>query len=189
MGSSWPNGQVHKQFLDTSLARPTHTDLELCQRRSVSTGSDASMGGRRDNPLANYTQEMQALVHSIIALTSGSGSTETFLTVLNPYSLLNTPRSTWMPGDSATSVDPDTGQYVEDIGPALDYVWQDGIGWGTIGHFVLVNDTRLTNGHGWSSSPDVNVDYNGNIHIVWVDGRSSIPRRLDRHSFTTCNWT
>jgi len=146
---------------------------------SVSAGSDAVWIDDVVVPLANYTEEMQALVQSIIALTSGTGSTETFLTVLNPYSLLNNPRTTWRPGDSATSIDPDTGQYVEDIGPALDYVWQeDGSGWGTIGHFVLVNDTRLTNGHGWSSSPDVNVDDDGNIHVVWVDGRSTIPSKV-----------
>ena len=144
---------------------------------SVSTGSDAAWIDDVTIPLANYTQEMQALVQSIIALTSGAGSTETFLTVLNPYSLLNSPRSTWMPGDSATMVDPETGEYVEDIGPTLDYVWQDGIGWSTIGHFVLVNDTRLTNGHGWSSSPDVNVGDDGNIHVVWVDGRTTVPSK------------
>ena len=146
---------------------------------SVSMGSDAAWIDDVIVPLANYSEEMQALVQSIITLTTGSGSTETFLTVLNPYSILNNPRSTWHPGDSATSIDPDTGQYVEDIGPSLDYVWQDdGSGWGTIGHFVLVNDTRLTNGHGWSSSPDVNVGDNGNIHVVWVDGRSTIPSKV-----------
>ncbi|MEE3318736.1 MAG: hypothetical protein VX182_03275, partial [Candidatus Thermoplasmatota archaeon] len=146
---------------------------------SVSAGSDAAWIDDVIIPLANYTEEMQALVQSIIALTTGTGSTETFLTVLNPYSLLNNPRSTWHPGDPATSIDPDTGQYVEDIGPSLDYVWQeDGSGWGTIGHFVLVNDTRLTNGHGWSSSPDVNVDDDGNVHVVWVDGRSTIPSKV-----------
>jgi len=146
---------------------------------SVSVGSDAAWIDDVIVPLANYSEEMQALVQSIITLTTGSGSTETFLTVLNPYSILNNPRSTWHPGDSATSIDPDTGQYVEDIGPSLDYVWQDdGSGWGTIGHFVLVNDTRLTNGHGWSSSPDVNVGDNGNIHVVWVDGRSTIPSKV-----------
>ena len=146
---------------------------------SVSVGSDAAWIDDVIIPLANYTEEMQALVQSIIALTTGTGSTETFLTVLNPYSLLNNPRSTWQPGDPATSIDPDTGQYVEDIGPSLDYVWQeDGSGWGTIGHFVLVNDTRLTNGHGWSSSPDVNVDDDGNVHVVWVDGRSTIPSKV-----------
>ena len=145
---------------------------------STSVGADAAWIDDVSIPLANFTQEMQALVQSIIALTTATGSTETFLTVLNPYSLLNNPRSTWHPGDSATSIDPDSGQYVEDIGPSLDYVWQDGIGWGTVGHFVLVNDTRLTNGHGWSSSPDVNVDDQGNIHVVWVDGRSTIPSKV-----------
>ena len=174
--AQWSGTQSGNFSTPVSLGQHTLT-WSYVKDGSVSTGSDAAWVDDVTIPLANYTQEMQALVHSIISLTSGSGSTETFLTVLNPYSLLNTPRSTWMPGDSATSVDPDTGQYVEDIGPALDYVWQDGIGWGTIGHFVLVNDTRLTNGHGWSSSPDVNVDDNGNIHIVWVDGRSSIPSK------------
>ena len=145
---------------------------------SISSGSDAAWIDDVTIPLANYTQEMQALVQSVISLTSGAGSTETFLTVLNPYSLLNSPRLTWQPGDPATSIDPETGDYVEDIGPSVDYVWQDGIGWSTIGHFVLVNDTRLTNGHGWSSSPDVNVDDDGNIHVVWVDGRSTIPTKV-----------
>ena len=55
---------------------------------SVSSGSDAAWTDDVTIPLANYTQEMQALVQSVIALTSGTGSTETFLTVLNPYSCL-----------------------------------------------------------------------------------------------------
>ena len=75
-------------------------------------------------------------------------------------------------GDPGHSVDSDTGEYVEDTGPSVDYVWQDGIGWSTIGHLVIVNDTRLTNGHGWSVSPEVNSDDDGNVHVVWVDGRS-----------------
>ena len=75
----------------------------------------------------------------------------------------------------AISIDEDTGEYIEDVGPGLDYVWQDNLGWSTIGHFVLVNDTRLTNGYGWSVNPEVNVDDEGNIHVVWVDGRDSMP--------------
>ncbi|MAU30032.1 MAG: hypothetical protein CMA26_02845 [Euryarchaeota archaeon] len=174
--AQWSGTQSGNFSTPVSLGQHTLT-WSYVKDGSISSGSDAAWVDDVTIPLANYTQEMQALVQSIIALTSGTGATETFLTVLNPYSLLNTPRSTWVPGDSATSIDPDTGQYVEDVGPAVDYVWQDGIGWGTIGHFVLVNDTRLTNGHGWSSSPDVNVDDDGNIHVVWVDGRSTIPSK------------
>ena len=113
--------------------------------------------------------------NEIVSLTTGSGSTETFMTVLNPYSILNSPRSGWTAGMPAISIDEDTGEYIEDIGPDLDYVWQDNLGWSTIGHFVLVNDTRLTNGYGWSVNPEVNVDDEGNIHVVWVDGRDSMP--------------
>ena len=174
--AQWSGTQSGNFSTPVSLGQHT-LKWDYVKDGSVSSGSDAAWIDDVSIPLANYTQEMQALVQSVIALTSGAGSTETFLTVLNPYSLLNSPRSTWQPGDSATSIDPETGDYVEDIGPALDYVWQDGIGWSTIGHFVLVNDTRLTNGHGWSSSPDVNVDDDGNIHVVWVDGRSTIPTK------------
>ena len=174
--AQWSGTQSGNFSTPVSLGQHT-LKWDYVKDGSVSSGSDAAWIDDVSIPLANYTQEMQALVQSVIALTSGAGSTETFLTVLNPYSLLNSPRSTWQPGDSATSIDPETGDYVEDIGPALDYVWQDGIGWSTIGHFVLVNDTRLTNGHGWSSSPDVNGDDDGNIHVVWVDGRSTIPTK------------
>jgi hypothetical protein len=176
--AQWSGSQSGNFSTPVSLGQHT-LKWTYVKDSSVSVGSDAAWIDDVIVPLANYSEEMQALVQSIITLTTGSGSTETFLTVLNPYSILNNPRSTWHPGDSATSIDPDTGQYVEDIGPSLDYVWQDdGSGWGTVGHFVLVNDTRLTNGHGWSSSPDVNVGDNGNIHVVWVDGRSTIPSKV-----------
>ena len=175
--AQWSGSQSGNFSTPVSLGQHT-LKWTYVKDASVSSGSDAAWIDDVTIPLANYTQEMQALVQSIIAMTTAAGSTETFLTVLNPYSLLNSPRSTWQPGDSATSIDPDTGDYLEDIGPDMDYVWQEGIGWGTIGHFVLVNDTRLTNGHGWSSSPDVNVDENGNIHVVWVDGKSAIPSKV-----------
>ena len=142
---------------------------------SVSVGLDAAWIDDIVIPVANYTEELNALVNEIVSLTTGSGSTETFLTVLNPYSILNSPRSDWSRGMPAISIDDQTGEYIEDIGPNLDYIWQDGIGWSTIGHFVLVNDTRLTSGHGWSVNPEVNVDNDGNVHVVWVDGRDSMP--------------
>ena len=142
---------------------------------SVSVGLDAAWIDDVVIPVANYTEELNALVNEIVSLTTGSGSTETFLTVLNPYSILNSPRSDWSRGMPAISIDDQTGEYIEDIGPNLDYIWQDGIGWSTIGHFVLVNDTRLTSGHGWSVNPEVNVDNDGNVHVVWVDGRDSMP--------------
>ncbi len=142
---------------------------------SVSSGLDAAWIDDVVVPVANYTEELNALVNQIVSLTTGSGSTETFLTVLNPYSILNSPRSGWSRGMPAIAIDDETGEYVEDIGPALDYIWQDSVGWSTIGHFVLVNDTRLTSGHGWSVNPEVNVDDTGNVHVVWVDGRDSMP--------------
>ena len=142
---------------------------------SVSVGLDAAWIDDVVIPVANYTEELNALVNEIVSLTTGSGSTETFLTVLNPYSILNSPRSDWSRGMPAISIDDQTGEYIEDIGPNLDYIWQDGIGWSTVGHFVLVNDTRLTSGHGWSVNPEVNVDNDGNVHVVWVDGRDSMP--------------
>ena len=142
---------------------------------SVSVGLDTAWIDDVVVPVANYTEELNALVNEIVSLTTGSGSTETFLTVLNPYSILNSPRSDWSRGMPAITIDDQTGEYIEDVGPNLDYIWQDGIGWSTIGHFVLVNDTRLTSGHGWSVNPEVNVDDNGNVHVVWVDGRDSMP--------------
>jgi len=144
---------------------------------SISSGLDAAWIDDIVVPVANYTEELNALVNEIVSLTTGSGSTETFLTVLNPYSILTSPRNGWARGMPAISIDDQTGQYVEDIGPDLDYIWQDDVGWSTIGHFVLVNDTRLTSGYGWSVNPDVNVDDNGNVHVVWVDGRESMPGR------------
>ena len=176
--ASWSGVQAGNYSTPVTLGQHTFT-WKYTKDGSTSSNHDAVWIANVIIPMANYTEEVEALVQSIIQLTTSAGATETWLTVLDPYSILNNPRSTWHPGDSATSIDPDTGQYVEDIGPSLDYVWQDdGSGWGTIGHFVLVNDTRLTNGHGWSSSPDVNVDDNGNIHVVWVDGRSTIPSKV-----------
>ena len=63
---------------------------------SVSSGSDAAWIDDVTIPLANQLRKCK-LAQSIIALTTATGSTETFLTVLNPYSLLNNPRSTWQP--------------------------------------------------------------------------------------------
>jgi hypothetical protein len=97
---------------------------------------------------------------------------------LNPYSILSNPRSTWSTGDSAHTIDGETGQYLEDLGPDVDWYWrEDGSGWDTVGHFVLVNDTRLTKGHTWALNPDVNVDEDGNIHVVWIDGRDQFPSK------------
>ena len=173
--ASWSGIETGNYSTPVTLGQHTFT-WKYAKDATTSSNHDAVWIDNVNIPMANYTEEVEALVQSIIQLTTSAGATETWLTVLNPYSWLgNTNRG---PGDPATWIDPVTGQYVEDIGPSLDYVWQeDGGGWGTVGHFVLVNDTRLTNGHGWSSNPDVNVDENGNIHVVWVDGRSTIPSK------------
>ena len=174
--AEWSGSQTGNFTTPVSLGQ--HTLMwKYVKDGSVSIGLDAAWIDDVVVPVANYTEELNALVNEIVSLTTGSGSTETFLTVLNPYSILNSPRSGWSRGMPAISIDDQTGEYVEDIGPALDYIWQDGLGWSTIGHFVLVNDTRLTNGHGWSVNPEVNVGDDGNIHVVWVDGRDSMPGR------------
>ena len=145
---------------------------------SVSDGSDAVWIDDVIVPLANYTEEVEALVQSIIQLTTSAGATNTFLTVLNPYSMLSNPRSTWSVGDSGHTIDEITGQYQEDIGPDTDWYWrEDGGGWDNLGHLVLVNDTQISKGHGWAVNPEVNVDEDGNIHIVWIDGRSTFPSK------------
>ena len=145
---------------------------------SVSLGNDSAWIDNVQLPISSYTDEMNQMVDSIINLTTGSGATNTFLTVLNPYSILSNPRSTWSTGDSAHSIDSETGQYLEDLGPDVDWYWrEDGSGWDTVGHFVLVNDTRLTKGHTWALNPDVNVDDDGNIHVVWIDGREQFPSK------------
>jgi len=173
--ASWSGIETGNYSTPVTLGQHTFT-WKYAKDATTSSNHDAVWIDNVEIPMANYTEEVEALVQSIIQLTTSAGATETWLTVLNPYSWLgNTNRG---PADPATWIDPVTGQYVEDIGPSLDYVWQeDGGGWGTVGHFVLVNDTRLTNDHGWSSNPDVNVDENGNIHVVWVDGRSTIPSK------------
>ena len=51
---------------------------------SVSSGLDAAWIDDVVIPVANYTEELNALVNEIVSLTTGSGSTETFMTVLNP---------------------------------------------------------------------------------------------------------
>ena len=52
---------------------------------SVSSGLDAAWIDDVVVPVANYTEELNALVNQIVSLTTGSGSTETFLTVLNSF--------------------------------------------------------------------------------------------------------
>ena len=169
--AQWSGAQSGNFSTPVSLGQHT-LKWTYAKDGSVSSGNDAAWIDDVVIPVANYTDEVNALVQSIIALTTSSGSTETYLSVLDPYSMISNPRSTWSMGDPGHSVDSETGEYIEDTGPAVDYVWQDGIGWSTIGHLVIVNDTRLTNGHGWSVSPEVNSDEDGNVHIVWVDGRS-----------------
>tara|TARA_Y100001970_G_scaffold59553_2_gene75809 strand:- start:23428 stop:28320 length:4893 start_codon:yes stop_codon:yes gene_type:complete len=145
---------------------------------SVSHGNDSAWIDDVQLPIASYTDEMNNMVSAIINITTGSGATNTFLTVLNPYSLLSNPRSTWTIGDPGHTIDAESGEYTEDIGPDTDWYWRDdGAGWDTIGHLVLVNDTRLTQGHTWAMNPDVNIDDDGNIHVVWVDGRGEFPSK------------
>ena len=145
---------------------------------SVVGGNDSAWIDNVQIPIASYTDEMNQMVSAILNISTGSGATNTFLSVLNPYSILSNPRSTWSVGDPGHTIDEETGQYQEDIGPDTDWYWrEDGGGWDTVGHLVLVNDTQLSEGHGWAVNPDVNVDEDGNVHVVWIDGRSVFPSK------------
>jgi hypothetical protein len=116
---------------------------------------------------ASNSAEMQLMVEKFVELTASSGATEIFLTVLDPYSFINNPRSGWYLGDSGTEIDFSSSRYVEHIGASID---SQGYG-----NLVIVNDTKLTNTSGWSQQADVDVDSLGNIHVTWVDSRGGVP--------------
>ena len=134
--AQWSGAQSGNFSTPVSLGQHT-LKWTYAKDGSVSSGNDAAWIDDVVIPVANYTDEVNALVQSIIALTTSSGSTETYLSVLDPYSMISNPRSTWSMGDPGHSVDSETGEYIEDTGPSVDYVWQDGIGWSTIGHLVI----------------------------------------------------
>ena len=106
--------------------------------------------------------ELQLMVQAILNLASASGTTEIFMTVLDPYSFFNNPRSSWSIGASGS--DTSDSEYREYVGPSID---SQGYG-----NLVIVDDTRVTETSGYSTDADVVVDDSGDIHITWSDYRS-----------------
>ena len=108
------------------------------------------------------------MVEALIYLATNA-SREIFLTVLDPYALLENPWVGFSPGQPATQCFPQCSAtsgsryYIEDVGPSLDL---EGYG-----HLVVVNDTRVTLQDAYSLHPSVALDSQGNTHIAWMDGR------------------
>ena len=118
--------------------------------------------------------ELQLMVQAILELASSTGTTEIFMTILDPYAFINNPRSTWSQGDSGSITDTVNARYGEYVGPSID---DSGYG-----NLVIVNDTRITETSGFSKDPDVVVDEEGDIHITWSDYRSGFTTDEYAHS-------
>jgi uncharacterized membrane protein len=113
--------------------------------------------------------ELQFMVEALIYLATNA-SREIFISVLDPYALLDNPWVGFAPGQPATRCVPQCSAtsgsryYIEDVGPSLDLQGY--------GHLVVVNDTRVTLQDAYSLHPQIALDSQGNTHIAWMDGRS-----------------
>ena len=113
--------------------------------------------------------ELEYMVSALIEM-STSGTSEIFMTLMDPYSFIDNPRPSWSIGDSGSiTVDAATEYYGEYAGPSID-----GLGYGNL---VIVNDTRITHSAEWSTSPDIDIDEYGNVHLSWTDGRFNVMDR------------
>ena len=86
-----------------------------------------------------------------------SGSPEVWTTVLDPYAKLSSQSfQRGMPAHFENG-----GVYAEDIG------------WGGLvaNHFVVVNDTKITDDDSWSVRPDVELTSDGWFQYIWSDSR------------------
>ena len=147
-------------------------DLAQCPNGIVSIGSRTCPGSTLRNthaggqmyffPTSSSTaSDLQLMVEALVYLATNN-SREIFISVLDPYSLLERPPSYWTLGQSGTRIV--DGEYVEDIGPSTDQLGR--------GHLVVVNDTRITLQDAFSLHPSIAVDTSGNTHIAWMDGRA-----------------
>tara|TARA_A100001037_G_scaffold302122_1_gene333071 strand:- start:775 stop:3960 length:3186 start_codon:yes stop_codon:yes gene_type:complete len=110
--------------------------------------------------------EMEYMVSALIEM-STSGTSEIFMTLMDPYSFIDNPRPSWSIGDSGSiTVDAATEYYGEYAGPSID-----DLGYGNL---VIANDTRITHSAEWSTSPDIDIDEYGNVHLSWTDGRFNV---------------
>ena len=160
-------------------------DLAQCPNGFVSIGTRTCPGSTIRNTDAGGkmysfptssggSAELQLMVQAILELASSTGTTEIFMTILDPYAFINNPRSTWSQGDSGSITDTVNVRYDEYVGPSID---DSGYG-----NLVIVNDTRITETSGYSKDPDVVVDEEGDIHITWSDYRSGFTTDEYAHS-------
>jgi len=86
-----------------------------------------------------------------------SGSPEVWTTVLDPYAKLSD--SSFQRGMPAHFENGD--------------VYSEDIGWGgqVANHFVVVNDTKITDDYSWSGRPDVEISSDGWFQYIWSDSR------------------
>ena len=147
-------------------------DLAQCPNGFVSVGTRTCPGSTLRNTDAGgkmysfptssgSASELQQMVEALVYLATNN-SREIFLTILDPYSVLENPPPGWTKGTSGTTVT--NNQYVEDIGPSTDQLGY--------GHLVVVNDTRVTLQDAFSLHPSIAIDTSGNTHIAWMDGRA-----------------
>lgn len=140
-------------------------DLSKCPSASVggATRPCSGFNARTTNNGGGVTawpssgNDLSALFSYLLNVVN-SGTPEIWTTVLDPYALLNDPGHTrGTPGHSEVG-----GAYVENIG------WGGAIG----DHFVVVNDTRITDDYASSTRPQVEIASNGYFEFIWTDSRS-----------------
>ena len=136
-----------------------------------STIRETDAGGQMYNfpTTASNSAELEIMVSALIEL-STSGTSEIFMTLMDPYSFIDNPRPSWSIGDSGsiTETSP-TDWYGEYSGPSID-----SLGYGNL---VVSNDTRITHSTEWSTNPDIDIDEYGNVHLSWTDGRFNVMDR------------
>jgi len=163
-GSSWGGGGVQVQSHMLDLAQcpngVVNSNARICPG-STTRNTDAGGHVYQFPASGSSSQQMQLLVEAMVFLATNN-SREIYLSVLDPYALLDRPSPGWTKGDPGTSTS--GGRYTEDIGPSMD-----GQGYG---HLVVVNDTRVTLDDAFSMHPSISVDTKGNTHIAWMDGRA-----------------
>jgi len=147
-------------------------DLAQCPNGFVSVGTRTCPGTTTRNTNAggqmysfptgsSSAADLQLMVEALVYLATNN-SREIFISILDPYALLDSPWAGWTKGDSGTKVV--NNRYVEDIGPSSDHQGY--------GHLVVVNDTRITLQDAFSLHPSIAIDTSGNTHIAWMDGRA-----------------
>ena len=102
-------------------------------------------------------------------LSSNNASREIFISVLDPYALLDNPWVGFAPGQPYPLCATVFSDFRKPIPHRRRRRPLDLEGYG---HLVAVNDTRVTLQDAYSLHPQVAIDSQGNTHIAWMDGRS-----------------